>query len=111
MPFINAICQQYVNANMQYAGMQYVNVNMQYVDMQYANLQYVNIQHAMTKHSFTNICSMLARKMSMYSPNNMYSHRRRNINLSGGGGTPTPFIIYNNCFDLIKKNCTKPLQI
>ena len=56
---------QYVNVNKQYAGMQYVNANMQYPSM-----QYVNIQHAMTKHtaSFTNICSMPACKMSMYSP-------------------------------------------
>ena len=75
MQYVNAN-MRYVNANMQYAGMQYVsmqyvNANMQYVNanMQYTGMQYVNIQHAMAKHAFTNISSMPACKMSMYSPN------------------------------------------
>ena len=92
--------------------MQYVNVNMQYVlnvNMQYASRQYVNIQHAMTKHTFTNI---------MYSMPDVNVHAALTtcIHIGEGtliylGGHPNPFIIHDNCFDLIKKNCTNPLQI
>ena len=75
---------------MQYASMQYVSMQYANANMQYASMQYVNIQHAMTKHTFTNIC----------------------ISLSGGGGHPNhPSYVHDNCFDLIKKCCTKPLQI
>ena len=117
----------YVNANMQCADMQYVSMHAVcqckhtmcrhavcqckhaicwHAICQHgvcnANMQYASIAvcHAMTKHAFVPTCNMPACKMSMYSPNNMYSHRWRNINLSGEA-TPNPPIHDN----LIKKNC------
>ena len=118
---------QYVNANMQCAGMQYVTANMQNAGMQYVNMQYVkaNMQLCQCKHAICQhaiimstysmqwlnmhlpACSMPTCKMSMYRSSNMYSHRWRNINLSGGHLKP-PY----NCFDLIKRNCVyKPLHV
>ena len=54
--------------------------------MQYAGVQDVNVQPALT-------CIHTGRGTSIYP----------------GRPTLTPFI-HDNCFDLIKKNCTKPLQ-
>ena len=78
--------------------MQYVNANMQYAS--------IAVCHAMTKHA-----AMPACKMSMYSPDTMYSHRQRNINLSGGGGHPKPPSYMTTALIELKRTVYKPLQI
>ena len=131
----NKVYKPTCHISMQYAGMQYVNTKMQYASqhavcqckysMQYAGMAICQHAVCQCKHA---ICQ-LACSMSTYSMQwlNMclptyavcrrvrcqctaFTYRRRNISLSGGEAPQPPFI-HDNCFDLIKKNCTKPLQI
>ena len=125
-------CMQHVNANMQCASIQYVNANMQCANMQYAvcqcklNMQYVNANMpacSMSTYSMQwlnmhacvyqyAVCRR-ARCQCTALTTCMCTHIGRGTSIYLGGATPTPLHTYMtiNYFDLIKKNCTKPLQI